>query len=66
MIEIYTTDKCPMCKILKEKMDKKNIQYNEVSDIKILMEKNIRSVPVLNIDGVFMNFVEANSWVNER
>ncbi len=45
-------------------MKQKNIQYEEINDIKIMKEKGYLSVPVLEVDGVSMNFSEANGWIN--
>ena len=50
MITIYTTETCPRCKILKMKLDSKNIEYEENYDIDKLAEMNVMSVPQLIID----------------
>lgn len=64
MITIYTTETCPRCKILKMKLDSKNIEYEENYDIDKLAEMNVMSVPQLVIDDKMMDFGEAISWVN--
>lgn len=66
MVTIYTTNTCPKCKILKEKMDAKGIKYEEIQDLDILINKGNGFVPVLEVDGHTMEFSEANKWVNER
>ena len=63
MVNLYSTG-CPKCRILEAKLKQKNINYNEISDTTVLMENNIFSVPVLELDGKFYNFVEAVSFVN--
>ena len=65
MIVIYTQGLCPKCKVLKKKLDNKNIEYVECDDINTLISKNIDLTPVLEIDGNMMNYSEAISWVNE-
>lgn len=65
MIKVYTTDTCPKCRVLKEKLSIKGIEYDEVQDLNILMDKGINFVPVLEVDGNMMDFVQANKWVNE-
>ena len=65
MVKIYTTDTCPKCKILKEKMDLKGIEYTEVHNNDALIEKGIFTVPVLEVDGKMMNMKEANDWINK-
>ena len=67
MVTIYTTDTCPKCKILKKKLDSKNINYKEVKDIEILKSLDIYEVPILEIDdGKCLEFNEANEWVNNQ
>ncbi len=67
MTTIYTTDTCPRCKVLKKKLEQKNIKFNEVNDIEQLRLLNIDAVPVLDIgDGKLLNFSEANNWINEQ
>lgn len=66
MITIYTTETCPKCKILKKKLDSKNIDYNEVNDIDVLKSLDIYEVPILDVNGEYLEFNEANSWVNNQ
>ena len=60
---LYTTH-CPKCKVLEAKLNKKNISYEEVSDINIIQEKGYLSVPILEVDDTSMNFATANTWIN--
>jgi len=63
MINLYSTG-CPKCKVLEAKLKQKGIDFNVINDIKILQEKNILSVPVLEINEKLYNFVEAVNFVN--
>lgn len=46
-------------------MDKKKIKYTEISDIDVLTNMGIKSVPQLDVDGVrYSSLKEANKWVN--
>jgi len=63
MIILYTND-CPRCKILKGKLDDKQIQYEICDDLSVMADKFIRSVPVLEINGNLLDFARANTWVN--
>lgn len=65
MIVIYTQNLCPKCKVLKKKLDNKNIKYVECDDVNTLISKNIDLTPVLEIDGNMMNYSDAINWVNE-
>jgi hypothetical protein len=65
MIRLYGTH-CPKCRILETKLKAKNIKYEECTDIDIMLEMGILSVPQLEVDGELMDFTKANQWVNER
>lgn len=70
-ITVYISDKCPKCNILKIKLNNKGIKYQEKIASKeeiddILKTKNIMSLPILKIDDKYLDFTEANNWVNEQ
>jgi len=62
MIILYSND-CPKCKILKLKLDSKNIQYTLCSDIDIMVSKGFQSMPMLEVENIIMDFNEAIKWV---
>lgn len=62
-VVLYSTH-CPRCIVLEKKLNSKNVAYTEVNDIEAMEKKGIMSVPVLEVDGSLMNFVEANNWIN--
>lgn len=70
-ITVYISDKCPKCNILKIKLNNKGIKYQEKIASKeeiddILKTTNIMSLPILKIDDKYLDFTEANNWVNEQ
>lgn len=62
-IILYSTG-CPKCAVLKEKLDSKKINYEEISDVGIMQEKGIMSVPVLMVDDKRYDFASANDYIN--
>ena len=72
MIKVYSTPTCTKCKILKEKLQSKNIEYEEINLfqhkdlIDKFSKKGIMSVPIVEIDDEIMDFKQANDWVNKR
>lgn len=54
---LYTTH-CPMCKMLKQKLDALNMIYMECDDINIMAEKGITRVPMMQIEGELMGLRE--------
>lgn len=66
-IILYTID-CPKCLILEKKLEAKNIEYLKVSDIDIINAKGFgdSSFPILEVDGLVMNYKTAIQWVNNQ
>lgn len=60
---LYSTN-CPRCKILKSKLDDKKVIYSIVNDVDKMLSMGMAVVPVLEVDGVRMNFKEAINWIN--
>ena len=58
---LYTND-CPKCKILKIKLDEKNIPYEIFDDMDEMLKKGFRSMPMLDVDGKVMTFLDAVEW----
>lgn len=63
---ILYSNGCPKCKVLKAKLEAKNITFTESDNLEELVSMGIQSLPVLNVDGMFLNFVQANDWVNSQ
>lgn len=64
-VVLYSTG-CPKCKVLKAKLDSKEISYDIISDTSVMINKGIETVPVLEVDGNVMDFKTAVDWINER
>lgn len=65
MPTLYSTG-CPKCQVLKKKLDAAGINYTIELDIKIMKAKGFLQVPILEVDGKYMNFTEANKWIGEQ
>lgn len=64
-IILYSTG-CPKCKVLEAKLKQKDIQYTHVTDMDVMTDKGFMSVPVLEVDGVTMDFAKAIEWTNNK
>ena len=64
MITLYTTH-CPKCKVLTKKLTEKNIEYIEFTDVDKMIKMGFDIMPMLEVDGVVMDFGTANKWINE-
>ena len=57
---------CPRCKMLKAKLDKSGIRYENVTDVAVMKSKGFTEAPKLEIDGVVMGFKDAVKWIGEH
>lgn len=64
-IILYSTH-CPQCEILEDKLQTKNIQYTEITDVSLMLNKGIKNVPVLEVNGEMMDFLKACEWVKKQ
>lgn len=62
---LYSTH-CPKCNVLEKKLKQNNIPYKKINDIDIMKKKGYLSVPILEIDGVSMDFKTSSEWINSQ
>lgn len=60
---LYSTH-CPKCEILKKKLTEKNVNFTEVNDTDVMLEKGFMSAPMLEVGDEIMSFSNANKWIN--
>lgn len=65
MIILYSTN-CPRCKVIEKKLQLKNIDFIVDTDVSKMMAKGFRQAPILEIDENFLDFAEANQWINKQ
>ena len=61
---VFYTIHCPACNVLKKKLDAKGIQYQEITDKQVMLEKGFTSMPMLEVNGQVYDFAGARKWVN--
>ena len=70
MIKLYVTDSCGKCKILKKKLDDKEIEYEVEDNVDTVMAKakeiGVSTVPIIYKDGKLVGFTEMMQWVNKK
>lgn len=62
MIKLYTTH-CPKCQVLRKKLDMKNINYEIEDNVEKMLELNIETAPMLQVDENLMDFNTAVKWI---
>ena len=69
MITLYTLPTCGICKVIKTKLERKNISFVESQEVEQLVkEKGIEHFPVLMLeDKTILNSPkEINNWINNQ
>ena len=66
MIKVYSQPNCPKCKILKDALKDKKIEYIECSDLEEIKKKNIMYIPVLEVDNELLDCPKAFNWIKEQ
>lgn len=64
-ILILHTNNCPRCRILKDLMDSKNMDYEINQDMSILIDMGYMSAPMLQVGDDFLDFGKAIKYVKE-
>lgn len=66
-IVLYTID-CPNCLILEKKLEARKVKFLRVSDEETIRAKGFgdSSFPILDVNGVVMNYKTAIQWVNNQ
>lgn len=62
-VVLYTIN-CPRCIVLEKKLDAKGVTYEKFEDKDKMIEMGMSTMPVLEVDGIRMNFAEAVNWIN--
>lgn len=63
-IILYSTG-CPKCNVLKKKLIAAGVEYTEVTDVNIMTELGIGTVPVLKVNDKMLSYMDAVKYINE-
>ena len=65
MVEIFTTESCPRCAMIKQRLMKKGIDFIENRDEDKMKELGFMTVPMIKLeDDTILDFGQAISWIN--
>lgn len=60
------TNNCPKCQVIKSKLEAQDIKFTESDRVDELIAHGIQSLPALKVGEKFLNFVDANNWINSQ
>lgn len=63
MVLLYSTG-CPKCKVLEKKLEEKNVKFEKIGDVDLMLAKGFMEVPMLEVDGKLYDFREGVKWVS--
>lgn len=61
-IILYSTG-CYKCKQLKMRLEEAGIRYSEVNDVDAMLTLGFKNVPMLAVDGEYLDYTQANTWI---
>lgn len=62
---LYSTG-CPKCSVLKKKLDEAHLEYEVNNDIEHMKNLGIDQVPVLYVEGLYLEFKDAVDWIKDQ
>ena len=57
---------CPKCSCLEKKMKAKNIEFEIAEDNTEIAEKGFLQAPILKVGDDYLEFGQANTWINNQ
>lgn len=61
---LYTLN-CPICKVVKQKLDDANIEYEVCTDTDKMASLGIDTLPVLSVDGKLLHAKQIYEYIRE-
>lgn len=63
---LYSTSTCHRCHAVKKVLDVNHVTYEEISDINIMKDKHFTEVPMMEVDGKTLDYIEIMTWLREN
>lgn len=62
-ITLYGVEGCHRCAFLSEMLKKRGLEYTKISDVDLIVAKDLDSIPAMEIDGKILYETEALAWL---
>ena len=64
-IVLYKSTTCPQCRVVKMKLDKKNIPYTEEMNMEVFEARGIKGIPQMDIgDKRLTSIRDISKWID--
>lgn len=65
-ITLYSKYGCFRCDIVKQMLNSHNVPFDEVTDELIIEQKEYEQLPMMEVDGKEMEYIQILYWLKER
>ena len=65
-ITLYSKDGCIRCNLVKQMLNKHGVPFDEVTDEIIIEQKEYEQLPMMEVDGKEMEYIQILYWLKER
>ena len=65
-IILYSTNTCHRCNSVKQILQINNVEYDEITDIEIMKQKDFTEVPMMEVDGRILDYGEIAQWLKDN
>lgn len=65
-ITLYSKYGCIRCDLVKQMLNNHNVPFDEVTDELIIEQKEYEQLPMMEVDGTEMEYIQILYWLKER
>lgn len=65
-ITLYSKYGCIRCDLVKQMLNNHNVPFDEVTDELIIEQKEYEQLPMMEVDGKEMEYIQILYWLKER
>ena len=62
-VTLYGVDGCHRCQFISEMLKKRGIEYTKISDVDVIVAKDLDSIPAMEVDGQIFYETAAIAWL---
>lgn len=65
-ITLYSKHGCIRCDLVKQMLNNHNVPFDEITDELIIEQKEYEQLPMMEVDGKEMEYIQILYWLKER